>query len=74
MCNVKTPFCLRLKGPAEVYASAVLTPVHKWNMSHPYFPGVTFAELKKLKKSSVDGGGIRFDVFSSSKFASAGKY
>ena len=24
MRNVKTPFCLRLKGPADVYASAVL--------------------------------------------------
>ena len=25
MTNVQTPFCLRLKGPAEVYASAVVT-------------------------------------------------
>ena len=25
MTNVKTPFCLRLKGPAEVYADAEMT-------------------------------------------------
>ena len=24
LTNVKTPFCLRLKGPAEVYADAVV--------------------------------------------------
>ena len=25
MTNVQTPFCLRLKGPAEVYADAEMT-------------------------------------------------
>ena len=38
--------------------------------------GVTFAGEKFFKRnSSVDGGGgIRFDIFSSSRFASVGKY
>ena len=39
MTNVRTPFCLRLKGPAEVYASAVDTVTHDTSvqvkMSHP---------------------------------------
>ena len=28
MTNVKTPFCFRLKGPAEVYADAEMTQYH----------------------------------------------
>ena len=41
----------------------------------PVTLGVTFArDQRKNKKTSVDGGGIRFDVFFSSKFASAGRY
>ena len=39
MTNVQTPFCLRLKGPAEVYAGAEVTRTHdtsvRWKMSHP---------------------------------------
>ena len=39
MTNVRTSFCLTLKGPAEVYASAVVTVTHdtsvQVNMSHP---------------------------------------
>ena len=39
MTSVKTPFCLRLKGPAEVYANAGLTQQHMnkctGNLSHP---------------------------------------
>ena len=39
MTSVKTPFCLRLKGPAEVYANAVLTQQHMTKctgkVSHP---------------------------------------
>ena len=34
---------------------------------------VTFPSIK-TKNFSVDGGGIRFDIFSSSRFASAGTY
>ena len=41
----------------------------------PVTLGTTFARDKKTKKnSSVDGDGIRFDVFSSSIFDSAVKY
>ena len=40
----------------------------------PVTLGFTFAGDKNSKNSSVDGGGIRFDVFSSTRFASAVKY
>ena len=43
-------------------------------MSHPQLLVPLSQEINLKKNSSVDGGDLRFNVFSSSRFASAGRY
>ena len=53
--NVETTFCLRLKGPAEVYASAVMTQEHMTQVYKEKVTPVTLGVTRKMTKHLETG-------------------